>query len=65
MASYFRMSQLFLLVYDVTNRTTFENIRRWIQSAKELANPTVLYVLVGAKMDLPNRMVTDQEGKSI
>ncbi|VVC33250.1 Hypothetical protein CINCED_3A016058 [Cinara cedri] len=48
---YYRHAQAAIVVYDVTNRVTFEKAKKWI---KELQNqvPSTLTMLVGNKLDL-------------
>ncbi len=50
--SYYRGSIGALLVYDVTNRTSFENLVRWIEEMKENAYSKMAIILVGNKIDL-------------
>jgi len=52
--SYYRGSIGALLVYDVTNRTSFENLVRWIEEMKENAYSKMAIILVGNKIDLEN-----------
>ena len=41
-----------LLVYDVTNGKSFQNAKKWIQELKSKAEPDIVIVLVGNKIDL-------------
>ena len=41
-----------LLVYDVTDRETFENVRTWIQEIEKYSKPGVCKILVGNKCDM-------------
>ena len=41
-----------MLVYDVTNRTSFENLVRWLEEMKENAYSKMVIILVGNKIDL-------------
>ena len=50
--SYYRGSIGALLVYDVTNRTSFENLVRWLEEMKENAYSKMAIILVGNKIDL-------------
>ena len=53
-----------MLVYDITNRKSFENIDIWMKKIDEYANENVPIVLVGTKADLVNeREVTKDEGE--
>ncbi len=46
--SYYRGASGAIIVYDVSDRKTFEHLRRWIQDAKHLAREDISIVLVGA-----------------
>lgn len=51
--SYYRNSVGALLVYDVTNRASFENIPHWMTEAKRHIEPhSPVFALVGCKLDL-------------
>ena len=53
-----------VLVYDVTNRSSFENISRWAESVKEHCHDNELKIfLVGTNADIyDRRQVSIQEG---
>ena len=52
-----------MLVYDITNRKSFESIDNWMQRIDENAKENVPIVLVGTKADLVDeREVTKDEG---
>ena len=52
-----------MVVYDITNRDSFEHILNWIQDIKDQSPKTVLIVLVGNKIDLEDkRVVSYDEG---
>ncbi|CAA7271145.1 unnamed protein product [Cyclocybe aegerita] len=50
--SYYRGAAGCLLVYDVTSRKSFENVRNWLSDVREHADPHVSCILVGNKVDL-------------
>jgi GTPase SAR1 family protein len=53
--AYYRNCRGALLMYDISNRDSFESIkRRWFQELKQHAPETLLAVLVGCKSDLPD-----------
>ncbi|CAN7054344.1 unnamed protein product [Brassica rapa subsp. trilocularis] len=65
-SSYYRGALGALLIYDITRRTTFENIKKWLFELREFANPDTVVVLVGNKSDLrQSREVEEEEGKSL
>ncbi|KAF9476409.1 ras-domain-containing protein [Pholiota conissans] len=50
--SYYRGAAGCLLVYDVTSRKSFQNVRNWLADVREHADPHVSCILVGNKVDL-------------
>ena len=63
-ASYYRGAQGIIIVYDVTDRDTFENVRTWIQEIEKYSKPGVCKVLVGNKCDLESlRQVPKEEAE--
>ena len=53
-----------LLVYDITKKTTFENIENWLIDLKNSADQKISVILIGNKNDLEEeREVKTEEGK--
>eukprot|EP00755_Sulcionema_specki_P038742 Sspe_Gene.111460::Locus_93545_Transcript_1_1_Confidence_1.000_Length_810::g.111460::m.111460 len=50
--SYYRGAVGCLLVYDVTKRETFENVKRWLEDVRVLAGKETVVMVVGNKKDL-------------
>ena len=50
--SYYRNAMAVLLVYDVTNRKSFDNCDSWLKGLTEQAEIGIVVVLVGNKTDL-------------
>jgi len=64
--SYFRGAQGILLVYDVTDRRSFESIRNWISQIQQHADVHVNKILVGNKCDmLDEKVVSTEEGEKL
>lgn len=65
--SYFRGAQGILLVYDVTDRGSFENIRNWVSQIQQHADLNVNKVLIGNKCDVPESqiVVSQEEGQQL
>jgi len=61
--SYYRNSAGAIIVYDVTNRSSFEHVKNWIKEAKTHVTPNKMsFALVGQKCDLVhNRKVSYEE----
>ncbi len=52
------------MTYDITDRTSFNNINSWVNEVKKHASPFVVMYLVGNKCDLEEeRAVSTKEGK--
>ncbi len=49
---YFKAAVGALLVYDITNRDSFENVQKWMAQIKDKADPNIVMMLVGNKSDL-------------
>ncbi|KAG5514854.1 hypothetical protein RHGRI_036039 [Rhododendron griersonianum] len=65
-SAYYRGAFGALLVYDITRRTTFDSIKRWLDELNIHCDTTVARILVGNKCDLENiRDVSIDEGKSL
>ena len=63
---YYRGSQGFIVVYDVTNRESFNHVEMWIDRIKLYASSEVSILLVGNKNDLGNSIVVSyDEGKEL
>lgn len=59
---YFQGASCAFLVFDVTNRTSFENTSKWLAKIKECCHPSVILSLLGNKSDLAaQRTVTYNE----
>ena len=53
-----------MVVYDITDRESFENLNSWLIEIEKNANKNVYKLLIGNKCDLEEkRKVTFQEGK--
>lgn len=62
--SFYRGSSAALLVYDITNEKTFENIGRWLEDVKKYGDVNMVFCLVGNKCDLESqRKVSVDAGK--
>lgn len=61
--SYYRDGQGAILVYDVTDRVTFVKLETWLNELNTYCNKTdIVKMVVGNKIDLPNREVSTEEG---
>ena len=60
--SYVRGASIIFILYDVSNKNSFSNVKTWINFIKEVNTDDSFLVLCGNKIDLP-RQVTTNEGK--
>ncbi|OAE20594.1 hypothetical protein AXG93_517s1070 [Marchantia polymorpha subsp. ruderalis] len=65
--AYYRGAMGILLVYDITDSSSFQNVRNWIGSITEYAAENVNVVLVGNKADMEDskRQVTKDQGQAL
>lgn len=64
-SSYYRGAVGALLVYDVTDRNSFNHVPMWLKEVEENAEKDCLIMLVGNKMDLNDqRTVFVRDGRS-
>ncbi|KPI88981.1 putative ras-related rab-4 [Leptomonas seymouri] len=50
--SYYRGAMGCLIVYDVTNRSSYESVPQWLSDVRQLAGNDVVVMLIGNKNDL-------------
>jgi Ras-related protein Rab-6A len=63
--SYIRDSSVAVVVYDITNKTSFGNCDKWIEDVRAERGGEVVIMLVGNKTDLSDkRQVTIEEGET-
>jgi len=61
--SYIKKANCALLVYDISQRDTFENIKKWMENIEEVGEEMPI-ILIGNKSDLNDqRLVSFDEGK--
>jgi len=64
--SYLRGAEGILLVYDITDKTSFEDVKTWMAQIEQFAENVCNKVLVGNKCDLEDdRAVTRDEGEEM
>ena len=61
--AYYKNSVCACVVYDITNKNSFQNVKSWIEDCKKQSPKSVFLVLIGNKVDLEDRrVVTFEEG---
>ncbi|KAH3680358.1 hypothetical protein WICPIJ_008317 [Wickerhamomyces pijperi] len=64
--AYYRGATGIILVYDVTDARTFENVRNWFETVNQHANDDTQLILVGNKNDeVDLRAVTSEQGSDL
>ncbi|KAI1728377.1 ras family domain-containing protein [Ditylenchus destructor] len=59
--SYYRGAMGIMLVYDITNAKSFDNIAKWLRNIDEHASEDVVKMLLGNKCDMADRRVISKE----
>jgi Ras-related protein Rab-4A/Ras-related protein Rab-4B len=49
--SLFRKAASILLVFDLTNRSSFENLGKWVEDIRSKCNNEIAIIVVGNKQD--------------
>jgi Ras-related protein Rab-6A len=63
---YIREAQIILLIYDISDKYSFDSMPKWIQEVNDILKKDVVFALVGNKIDLEQeRKVTFEEGKKL
>ena len=63
---YLTDSRAGIIVYDITNRESFENVKKWYDIITEVAFQNIVLILVGNKVDLDeSREISTDEGMEL
>ena len=64
--SYYKGAQAIIVVFDITDRDSFEHVKNWMADVDKFAKEGVLRILVGNKCDLEHqRSVSKENGKDL
>ena len=64
--SYYKGAHGIILIYDVTNRKTYDNIKKWLNQIRDEASNRISIILVANKIDCEDtRQVTKEEGEAL
>jgi Ras-related protein Rab-1A len=58
-SSYYRGAHGIIIVYDITDKESFENVRQWLFEIDRFASESVCKLLVGNKSDLANKRAVE------
>lgn len=66
-SAYYRGAMGILLVYDITDEASFNNVRNWMRNIEQHASDSVNKILVGNKLDLAGekRAVPIERGQAL
>ena len=62
---YIRDANIIIIVYDISNKETFNHTSFWINEIKDLKKEDAIIALVGNKNDVENKAVDIEEGKGL
>jgi small GTP-binding protein len=62
--AYFRSAIGVILVFDLADRRSFDDMNQWLSDVHTLCDPNAVVTLIGNKSDLDGRAVTAQEAES-
>ncbi|XP_026862345.1 ras-related protein Rab-37 isoform X2 [Electrophorus electricus] len=64
--AYYRDAQALLLLYDITRKSSFDNIRAWLTEIHEYAQKDVVIMLLGNKSDMAaERVIKHEDGQKL
>ena len=64
--NYYKGAHGIVLLYEITNQKTFDNVKNWINQIKEEVTDKVCIILVGNKIDAEEkRVVTTEQGEKM
>ena len=63
--AYYRGAMGIMLVFSVTDETSFLELRRWVHAIEQHASETVVIMLIGNKCDMPDRVVSTARGQAL
>uniref|UniRef100_A0A4W4F9H5 RAB37, member RAS oncogene family n=2 Tax=Electrophorus electricus TaxID=8005 RepID=A0A4W4F9H5_ELEEL len=64
--AYYRDAHALLLLYDITSKSSFDNIRAWLTEIHEYAQSDVVIMLLGNKTDMASgRVVKREDGEKL
>jgi small GTP-binding protein len=65
-ADYLTDSNAGIIIFDITNRESFESVKKWYNLITRVSRPTLVLILCGNKVDLKEqRVVSSEESKAL
>jgi Ras-related protein Rab-1A len=62
-SAYYKGAHGILLVYDITDSSSFENLHNWINDVRKYNKEDVPIILIGNKIDLKDRAVSELDAE--
>ena len=64
--TYYKNSTCAFIVYDITDKKSFDNVVTWLNEVKDMCYKDILICLIGNKCDLEGkRVISFEDGKSL
>ena len=63
--NFYRTAALAIIVYSVTDKKSFEETEIWLKQVKLNADPNCKIFLIANKVDLPDKVVTSEDGMNL
>jgi len=64
--SYYKSAHAIIILYDITQKASFDHIRNWITEIDKFGKQRVLKVIVGNKLDMENnRKITKEAAENL
>ena len=64
--NYYKTAHAIILIFDVTEKATYQNVKNWVEQIREEVSSKVVTVLVGNKIDdVENRKINKEEGEEM
>lgn len=57
LSSYYKGAHGIIVVFDITNKDSFQNVRNWVDQANRHAKPDSVKILIGNKCDLEHERI--------
>ncbi|KAH0792490.1 small GTP-binding protein [Histomonas meleagridis] len=64
-SQYYRDAKIALIVFDLTNPTSLNSVTDWYNRLNDANQGSVVACLVGNKIDLQNRQVSQEQGEAV
>lgn len=62
---FYRQAHGVIICFDLTNENSFQNVKVWMTSIYKNADPSIYKILVGNKVDLDERVVSEQDAQKL